>query len=52
MNRAANPALNSPARTSALQILLHYRKSGVLTESDCEKAENRRLADRIAFGTV
>ena len=42
----------SPARTGALQILLRYRKDGRLTDSDCEKAEDRRLADQIAFGTV
>ena len=48
----ATPPAISPARTDALRILLRYRKDGVLSSSACEKPENRRLADAIAFGTV
>ncbi len=42
----------SPSRTSALQILLRCRRDGRLESAVCEKPEDRRLADQIAFGTV
>ncbi|MBR4473464.1 MAG: 16S rRNA (cytosine(967)-C(5))-methyltransferase RsmB [Oscillospiraceae bacterium] len=50
--KAMSSAAVSPARENALQILTRYRRSGELTASDCPQADNRRLADSIAFGTV
>ncbi len=42
----------SPARTSALQILLRYQRDGMLLPSQSDREENRRLADQIACGVI